>query len=257
MSRENCIRTRSSTGTSVSSGVGAEKMTSAGGPVSRRSVVTATGWGVDGRSICSICSASISISSSTPPTTPVTCSQRLVSTRAMTSSSKSRPLGSLPTIQTAALLDCSTKSNGLTPGASGTSPKRFRPRNRPVTVTVWSRNPAGASAIDRMVASSGSSAPRVSSAINSRSSPVAGHGLPNSSSESRAMPCSSTRGSFGCSRPMSQYVPSISSSSTCPGTGGATLSARMRRSPSVTNTAWKSPSAIACTTTGCRWKKLG
>ena len=45
-----------------------------------------------------------------------------------------------------------------------------------------------------MVALSGASARRVSSAIRSRSSPVEGHGLPSSRSDMTAMPWPATRG---------------------------------------------------------------
>ncbi len=62
MSRENCTRTRLSTGTSISSGVGAEKITSAGGRGSSRSVEMATGAGALGRSANASVSASIEIS---------------------------------------------------------------------------------------------------------------------------------------------------------------------------------------------------
>ena len=184
MSLENWMRTVVSGGTSVSSGSGALKMTSGGGP--RRAATRGRGRGVAGGSARASSAASIRTMPARDSTRPVTRSQRPVSMRAWTSSSNPSPFGSLPTTHTAASTDASTKSQRLRPAGRGRSPYRLRPRKRPVTVTARSRYAAGSSASVRSVTAGVPVTPRVSDAASTSSSPTPGQGLPRSESESRA-----------------------------------------------------------------------
>ena len=112
MSRENCTRTVTVGATSVSSAIGALKITCGG--ASFTTGVTTMSTGVSAGAVAS-CRDSPSIQTVPPSflTVPVTSSQRPVSTLALASSSKFFPFGRRLLTQTAPSADCTTKSHRL------------------------------------------------------------------------------------------------------------------------------------------------
>src|SRR5258705_4126959 len=172
MPRENCTRIGAVAGTLVSPSVGELKTISPGSFGGGGASSTTT-------RVAGACAGTIVFaSSSTRPrsrlTTPLTCSQWLVSTRASTLRSNPLPFGRRPVTHTAPSVLRSTKSYLSFAGAAGTSPNRLRPPNWPVTDTDLASDLPGSSAVQPNVGAD--SGPAVATFVMLRSSSSPGCG---------------------------------------------------------------------------------